>query len=954
MNGPAAQPREIISFGPFSLVPGERLLTRDGVPVEVGARTFDMLMALVSRPNEVIAKRELMAKVWPDVIVEEGSLRFHIQSLRAVLGEGKDGARYITTFAGRGYCFVAPIVRLPDRANGQAKLPTPVSGANFLPGRLMRMVGRDDGVITLSKALRASRFVTIVGSGGIGKTTVAVAVAHELLEAFAGAALFLDLAMLSEPAMVATTLASFLGLSVQSDDPTPGVAAYLRDKRLLLLLDNCEHLIEAAAVLAERIFSTAPHVHILATSREALRVEGEQVHKIEPLAFPPEDLELTAEVALTFPAIQLFMERAAASGARLGLSNADTAIVASICRKLDGVALAIELAAGRVQAYGLQQTAALLDQRLSLLWQGQRTAPARQQTLHAMLDWSYGLLSEPERIVFRRLAMFPGSFTMEAALAVVTSQSIDQDLVLVAIDNLVAKSMVTMRSTGAMVRYRLLATTHAYAREIKIDDAEFTEMAMRHASYFRRWLEQAGAEWPTLSNATERAPHLAGAANARVALEWCFGVGANAEIGIGLAAAAAPVFLAMSLLEECHRWSERAILALDDATRGETAEMHLQAALGLSLMFTQGQSEVARAALDRSLLIAEACGDALNQLQLLGGLHIFHERIGDFELALHYAKRGSAVSETVQDTTAIVVARSNLGIALHLAGDHSGARVELEAALRQTPATHRASTIYLGFDYHNRAAIALARTLWLQGDPTGGVELARRTVAQAAEMDHPVTLCIALIWAVSVFFWTGDLESAESNIDRFIAHADSHSLAPYLPVWRGVKAQLAVRQGDTRGGVESLLACLAELQTSRYGLLTTEFEISLVQGLAVLGRFDEAMARIDGTLGRVEANGDLLYMPELLRVKGGLLLSMPQPDVTGAAETCFLQSLDWSRRQAAPAWELRAAVDLCTLLITEDRAEHARGLLQPVFERFSAGADSADLQAAERLLSSIC
>ena len=252
------------------------------------------------------------------------------------------------------------------------------------------------------------------------------------------------------------------------------------------------------------------------------------------------------------------------------------------------MALAIELAARRVEAYGLQQTAALLDQRLTLLWLGPRTAPPRQKTLQATLDWSYGLLSELERVVLRRLAVFVGHFTLDAALAVVTSATLDQSIVFGAIDSLVAKSMVATRPIGAMMRYRLLDTTRAYALEISIDDAESADLAVRHATYYRRWLEQTGTEWPTLSTGAERAPHFAGLNNVRAALEWCFGVNGNREIGVGLAAAAAPVFLAMSLLPECHRWSERAILALDDAARGGLEEMHLQAALGVSLMFMRG------------------------------------------------------------------------------------------------------------------------------------------------------------------------------------------------------------------------------------------------------------------------------------------------------------------------------------------------------------------------------
>jgi predicted ATPase/DNA-binding winged helix-turn-helix (wHTH) protein len=603
MMTPAALAKEVISFGPFSLIASERLLTRAGAPVELSARALDILIALLSRPNEVVSKSDLLAEVWPEVTVEAGSLRFHIAGLRKALGDGREGARYVTTLTGRGYCFVAPISRSSDQ--GQVLAATAISFRHAnLPGRLIGMVGRDDDVLKLSVRLNTARFVTIAGSGGVGKTTVAVAIGHHLIEAFAGAVLFVDLSMLGAPDLVATAVASMLGLSVQSTDVAPSLIAHLRDKRILLILDTCEHLIDAVAALTSAIFMAAPQVHILATSREPLQAEGEHVYRLDPLACAPDDPGLTAAVAQSFPATKLFMERAAASGARLDFSDAEAAIVVGICRKLDGVALAIELAARRVEAYGIHQTAALLDQRLTLLWVGPRTAPPRQKTLQATLDWSYGLLSELERVVLRRLAVFVGHFTLDAALAVVTCASVDRSRVFAAIDSLVAKSMVATRPIGAMMRYRLLDTTRAYALEIQVDDAELADLAVRHATYYRRWLEQNGAEWSTLSTGMERTPHFAGLNNVRAALEWCFGINGNAEIGVGLAAAAVPVFLAMSLLSECHRWSQRAILVLDHAARGSPEEMHLQAGLGISSMHMLGQSDAARLALNRSLAVA--------------------------------------------------------------------------------------------------------------------------------------------------------------------------------------------------------------------------------------------------------------------------------------------------------------------------------------------------------------
>jgi predicted ATPase/DNA-binding winged helix-turn-helix (wHTH) protein len=947
----AAQSREVISFGPFSLVASERLLTKDRVPVELGGRALDILIALVSSPNHLVSKSDLLARVWPDMTVEEGSLRFHIVALRKALGDGIGGARYITTLTGRGYCFVAPISRSNEREPVRPAAAASFPHAN-LPSRLVRMVGREDDILRLSARLTDRRFVTIVGTGGVGKTTVAVAVGHHLMSFFAGAVLFVDLGMLSDPDLVATAIASMLGLSVHSDDATPGLIAYLRDRRILLVLDTCEHLIQVVASLASRIFAAGPQVHVLATSREVLQVEDEHVYRLDPLACPPDDPGLTAAMAKIFPAAQLFMERAVASGARLDFSEAETAIVASICRKLDGVALAIELAARRVESYGLLETASLLDQRLTLLWTGPRTAPPRQKTLRATLDWSYGLLSGLERVVLRRLAVFVGHFTLDAVLAVVTSAANDRSLVLGAIDSLVAKSMVATRPIGAMMRYRLLDTTRAYLLEISVSATELADLAVRHATYYRQWLEQNGTEWSTLSTGAERSPHFAGLNNARAALEWCFGVNGDAEIGIGLAAAAVPVFWAMSLLPECHRWSERAIFALDDATRGGREEMHLQAGLGTSLLNMHGESDAARVALNRSLAIADEHGDSLGQMGLLGMLHIFHLRSGDFKSTLHFAKRSSAVAASIELPAATAFADCMSGRALLLTGDLGGARAALEASLQHWSRPQRTSTIYLAADRHYRAGVALARTLWLQGYPAQAVERAHQAIEDVERMDHPVALTGALAWVIAVFLWTGDLQTATMHTDWFISHAESHSLGPNVAVGRGLKGQLAIREGDAKRGVEILRASLQALHAARYELLTTEFNISLVQGLAATGRIAEGMALIDETIQRVEASGDIINMPELLRVKGSLLLSMPRPSPDDA-EMWFMRSLELSRRQGARAGTLRTAIDLATLRVAQGRSDSARALLQPVFEPFAEGADTADLKDAERLLATL-
>lgn len=946
MATPPALRTEAVSFGPFLLVPGERLLTKDGARIELGARAYDILVMLLSRPNEVVSKNELIAEVWPGLNVEEGSLRFHVAGLRKALGEGKDGARYISTYSGRGYSFVAATSRASIAA-APPVAPSPGFHHYNLPSRLGTMIDREEDLEKLSLRLDADRFVTIVGSGGVGKTTVAVAIAHQLHTSFDGAVLFVDLSMVSDPRFVTTGVASMLGLSVQSADATSSLIAYLRDKRLLLVLDTCEHLIDAVAALAVAIFGTAPQVHILATSRETLQVEGENVYRLEPLAYPPEDGELSADIARTFPATQLFVERALASGANLKLNDAEAAIVADICRKLDGVAPAIELAARRVQVYGLNETAALLDQRLGQLWAGPRTAPPRQKTLQATLDWSYSLLSETERIVLRRLAIFVGNFTLDAALAVATGNGLDQAEVFEAIDSLVAKSMVATRSLDAIMRYRLLDTTRAYAIGLAADDVETAALAIRHARYYRQWLAQAATGWSSLMSGTQRAPYFAGVSNVRIALEWCFGPNGDQPTGIGLAAAAAPVLLAMSLLPECHHWSQRALAALDDQVCSKPEQMHLQAGLGISSMLLHGESEHAREALDRSLLLAEAEHDAASEAGLLGMLHMFHFRSGDFNVALSFAKRCRTLAASVDDPAALALAHSILGRSLLMMGDLRGARTELEALFADWSPSQQSDTIYLVHDRHFRAGIALARTLWMQGHPTQAIERAREFIDAARRMDHPASVTVLLAWAASIFLWTGDFHSAEEYIDGSIAISESYSLGPLTAVGRARKAQLAIRQG--RNAIADLRASLAQIHAVRYELITTEFNICLTQGLIANGQRGEAMTHLTDTILKVTSKGDTCYMPELLRMKGGLLRAMA-PSRLEEAEACLMQSLELSRSQGALGWELRTATDLAALLIGKGLRQPAKEILERTYGQFTEGFDTADLRAAERLL----
>jgi len=938
---------DTVSFGAFTLSPSERLLSNDGRPVHLGGRAFDILMALIERAGDVVSKGELIERVWPDTTVDEGSLRFHMTSLRKALGDGESGAGFVRTIPGKGYCFTASISR-PNIAVTKAVFRR----SHQLPPLLPRMVGRQETAHALAAQVKSDRFVTITGPGGIGKTTVAVAVAHALLPEFDGAVYFFDLGPLNDPLLVPSAVASTLGLPVQSDDPLPGLLAYLRHKRVLLVLDSCEHVIESAATLAERVFREAPLTHILATSREALRVDGERVHPLVALDSPPGVPGMTVSYVLQFSAVQLFVERVVASGFPLRLSDGDAPIVADICRRLDGIALAIELTAGRVNTYGIQETAARLNNRLRLLWEGRRTAIPRHQTLGATLDWSYDLLLEEERIVLRRLSVFVGIFTLGAARLVAAGAGISEDQVIAALAGLVTKSLVVADTSDTVARYRLLDTTRAYALAKLVESGDAERAASFHARYFLDLLQRsavlpsAAANPRTFSNFGD---HLG---NVRAALEWSFLERGDLKLGVALAAAASRLFLELSLLTECSRWADRAISSLDDTGRGSHSELELQAALGLASMFTKGNSEQAGHALRRGLVLAGQLEDAHGELRLLGRLHIFHERLAEFRTALEYAKRSRAVAERIGDPVAMAEAHSALGISYHLEGRAVDARLHLEAAAAEISTSSHIDAFHFGFDYRNRARIALARALWLQGLPDQAIRLAKETVEEAETFNHPVTLCIALIWAVSVSIWDGDLNGGERYIDRFIEQAERHSLAPYQSVGRGVKGELLVRRGDAQAGLPLLRGALETLHGLRYELLTTSFMIAVSEGLAMIGRLDEAAAAIDEAIEVVDRNGDLFMMPELLRVRGEILISLRTSDPS-MAEKSLLSALDLSVHQGALAWQLRTATSLARYRASQGRREEARSVLAPVYARFSERVENVDMVSARRLLGSL-
>ena len=538
-----------LRFGRIEVRPRERQLLIEGAPASVGARALDVLLALIDRRDRLVAKTELLDLVWPGLVVEENNLQVQISSLRKLLGP-----QIIATIPGRGYRFTAALsgeaghglsAARPDSAEGHF----PAVRRTNLPDELPMLYGRDEDLAALRSLMEQHRFVTILGAGGIGKSRLAQAAAHACAGQYPDGAWMVELAGLSEPPLLASTIAGVLDIRIASQDTAlEELAAGIAPRTMLLVLDNCEHLLDAVAQLVEVVMRAAPRVTLLATSQEPLHAPEEQQFRVVPLAVPSES---EASGALEYGAVALFEARVRAVDPRFTLNDESVKLAIDICRRLDGLPLAIELAAARVGTLGLRSVRDKLDARFKLLTGGSRATLRRHQTLRAALEWSHGLLNEAERIVFRRLGVFAGGFTMELAQTVAGDGQLDEWAVLDHMSALVDKSLV-VADPGKSPRYRLLESARAFALE-QLAAGETAEALRRHAMGMLDFLRQIDeinleGELRTDQYAALVVPEVD---NLRAARAWATGEDGDLKVAIALAAHAGSL---IDYAAECADW----------------------------------------------------------------------------------------------------------------------------------------------------------------------------------------------------------------------------------------------------------------------------------------------------------------------------------------------------------------------------------------------------------------
>ena len=947
MSGDTAgkAPRHFV-FGPFVLAPDRQLLLKNGVAVRLGSRALAILTALVERPGELVGKRELMTRVWPHAVVEEENLKVNMVALRRALSDEAGAARYIATVTGRGYRFVAPVqaVGVPGLALDH---PAPPARGINLPPEAARIFGRAEAIDGVRRDLDEARVVSIVGAGGIGKTTLAIAVAHAAALQCADGAEFIDLATISDPQLVPAVLASALGLGVTSADPLSSVVHALRRQQKVLVFDNCEHLLPALAAAVDRLARDLDGVRILATSREPLRIRGERVHRLRGLECDPRE-NPTADAAREFPAFELFAARASERAA-YPLTDTDAPAVAEICRRLDGNALAIELAATQTAAFSPARILQMLDDRFRLLRLGPPGAPLRQQSLLATLDWSYSLLSEHEAALLRAISVFAGTFSLDGAAAVSNRNPVE---VVDALAQLAAKSLLVMDAADGVVTCRLLETTRAYCLERLRVSGQDPAVRQRHAEHMCATLERAASEWAQRPGGEWGGAYGRVIGDLRGALAWVGLDAVNRSLGIRLTVAGLLLWNHFSLIEECRLHVSRAVEELDAAGLVGTAfEMKLKLWLGGATMITRGLKPQAMDAFRRASEIAGQIGDTDYRLR---GLML----ITAFELFTGRPHAGIRTIETfasiaaAEDPSILPEGEVHLGIAELFLGRLQGARDRLEALQQRDLRYFNGSygVRYLA-DIDVLTECALSQVQWLTGSPDTAARTAAAALERARPTQHHLSINNALTYACPVLYWSGRYEECDRCVEMLAEHVTRQGLVTRRPIASFYRAALAyTRGGASTGAIEALEQAIEEFREFNYLVRIPYYLSVLADALVHGGRLDEAETTMRTALDTARAQSEGWCLPELLRVQASILSAQGR---AVEAEAMLVESIAQAQATGALSWRMRAGVDLAQLRRAQARSDEAHAMLSSIHSEFAEGFETRDLMSAADLLAAL-
>jgi len=961
----------MFQIGPLQVDPGRREVFVDGVPAKLGSRAFDMLAVLIAANGELVSKSEMLKRVWPDTVVEENNLQVHMVALRKLLGASRG---LIRTVPGRGYR-LAPPVSVSSAAVGAAQPVREADAARMartqahavshnLPACYSPLTGRDQAIVEIARALASARHVTLVGAGGIGKTRLAVETARGLLARFPDGVHLVSLASVADASGVLAAFASSIGFNPAGGPLTLArLCREIGERRVLIVLDNCEHVAGPAAELAGTLTSVCPSVRVLATSREPLRVAGEHVCGVAPLALPGEDDP--GRSVLQCSAVELFVSRARAIDARFSTDENSTRLIGMVCRRLDGIPLAIELAAARAAVLGIETLASHLDDRFNLLTGGNRTALPRHQTLRATLDWSHGLLDDAERSTLRRLGIFVNSFTMDAAIAVACEGALREMDVIAAVSGLVEKSLLVMRTESGRTRYRLLETMRAYALQKLEDNGERRFVTLHHARYVLGLLEQ---EAPSRQEPAGVFPagwyprmH-AFLDDVRAALCWALSPKGDEALGETIAVKTVFLLYELSLFDECCVWSRRALDVVAATHRNSRSARHLrvrmqlQAALGAALAHIDGPNRETHDIWSDVLAAAIALGDKPFEAGALWGMWSVSQASGAARDALAFARRFALLASEAGESGDAVCAYRLLGVASHYAGDQQQARASLERLLACSDGAQHRLPLGQSVDQRIVGRATLARVLWMQGSRDEALRLAEESLVEACNRHQAIVKCHVLVEALIPLALLSDKRALAAQAITLLQKVSARAgLSVAQACCRCFEAYLRSMRDTAPECLSAFRAALDELESLGFGapraMLVGQYSLALGRA----GRREEGVAAVQAALARCDETGDLWYACELRRIHGELLLmdragtsscSVPERD----AEACLTTALEESLMRGCVTLQLRAATSLGRLWHAQGRSADATRLLQCASAKLTEGRDWADFSAAAHLL----
>lgn len=924
--------RAIFHFGAFWLDPTGRTLTHGASPVRLGGRAMDLLLTLAANPGAIVGKRELLAAVWGDTNVGEANLKVTVAQLRDALRRFDPSSSYIHTVVGRGYWLSAK----PQNVAA----PT-ATGASLGARGQGNVLGRGPELSRLRQMVASERLVTIVGPGGIGKTTLARSFAEEFASTAVEAVTFVDLSRLEKPELVGAAVAAAFGVR-SGQDFLASLSALLGDRRMLLVLDTCEHVASAVANLVEVVLARSGQVRVLATSRRLLGTRFEQAFWIDPLATPDRDEAADLGTLLAYAAPQLLIRRAEARG--YALKAEDGPEVAAICRKLDGLPLALELAAPRLAARGASVLLRELDEQFLILDARQGNAPQRQRTMARTLRWSYDLLSPAEAKLLRALSVFASDFTAEGATHVAASILLRPIDVADGLAALRAKSMLAVDAESAEVRYRLLDSTRLFARDLLDEAGEAGSVRTGHAAFVLAELRRLVANEARWSRQLWRAACLAIVDDLRSAIRWTLDRSANPFSGILLVKESLPIFLELSFSDEVRANVTRARAELVRLGSGDPAlELGLVVGLATVATYVGGDAGETVALFRTALDLARQIDDAMAECRVLGAFATYHLMQGQVsELPVLLDELARAAERTGQ--LAAHVEEQQIRVQYEIRASHFASAIERVRRLEDL-ARREASAATSRFQINQQINVGIqhAALSWLTGQPLAAIEIAERATGRAKQLGHGLTIIHALAQGI---VWTrmqcGEYRAVLPDLGLLRRLIIEQGMASWIPVADTYSACVAAFLGERpapallRSAFYGVQAGVPQIQhDARFALLA--------QAMLANGQHDDAEKVLDHVFLR---NRTPWAHSEFLRFRAAIELN--QNRFANAVATLRM-SLEVAEHSGSIAWILRSADDLAHAMAVAEGRKSDRHKIHTKANTISGKFSPATLTPVEKL-----